>query len=235
MKVLVIKNISREGPGILKDSLENRKIEYDIADLEAGDTFPDPVDYNAVFVFGGPDSANDRTKKMEGELRKVRTIIENEIPYLGICLGMQVLVKAAGSRVLKSHIKEIGFKGPDGEYFNVDIPEGKENEAFLTGIKNRFKIFHLHGETVELTDDMELLASGKFCRNQIVKVGRNAYGIQGHLELTPEMLNLWLEKDPELRALDSEKIRKDFQLIEEGYRKNAENLFSNFLHIAGLI
>jgi GMP synthase-like glutamine amidotransferase len=235
MKALVIKNISREGPGILRDILENRKIEYDLADLEAGDTFPDPLDYNAVFVFGGPDSANDRTEKMEDEIDKVRTIIENDIPYMGICLGMQVLVKAAGGRVLKSDVKEIGFTGPDGEYFEVEICEGKENETFLAGLKNHFNIFHLHGETVELNEDMELLARGKLCRNQIVKVGRNAYGIQGHLELNFEMLNLWLEKDPELRALDSEKIRKDFQLIEEGYRKNAENLFSNFLHIAGLI
>ncbi len=235
MKVLVIKNISREGPGILRDILENRKIEYDIADLEAGDTFPDPLNYDAVLVFGGPDSANDKTEKMEDEIGKVRTIIENDIPYMGICLGMQVLVKAAGGRVLKSDVKEIGFREPDGKYFEIDICEGKESEAFLTGLKNHFNIFHLHGETVELSDNMELLASGKFCRNQIVKAGRNAYGIQGHLELTSEMLDLWLEKDPELRSHDSERIKKDFQLVEESYRKNAENLFNNFLHIAGLI
>ncbi|MDW7732092.1 MAG: type 1 glutamine amidotransferase [Methanolobus sp.] len=235
MKVLVIKNISREGPGILKNILNENRVSYDIVDPGSGEDIPDPVEYSAVFVFGGPDSANDRTEKMIDELKKVRTAVENRIPYMGICLGMQVLVKACGGEVRKNDVKEVGFKGPDDEYFKVDICADREKESLFNGLGNSLKIFHLHGETVALTDEIELLATGKFCRYQIVKVGENAYGVQGHFELTPEMLDLWLENDPDLKELERDEIRNDFQMILEEYTTNAEKLFTNFLRIAGII
>ncbi|WP_406657677.1 type 1 glutamine amidotransferase [Methanolobus sp. ZRKC2] len=235
MKVLIVKNISREGEGILKKILDESRISYDVAEPDSGEDIPDPLNYAAIFVFGGPDSANDMTGKMTDELQKVRAAIDNGIPYMGICLGMQVLVKACGGRIEKSDVREVGFKGPDGEHFKVDICRGKEKEALFNGLGKSLKIFHLHGETVALTDEMELLATGKFCRNQIVKVGENAYGIQGHFELTPEMLDIWLEKDPDLNVLNANELRNDFQAICEEYTNNAENLFKNFLGIAGII
>lgn len=235
MKVLVIKNISREGPGILKNVLDKNRISYDIVEPGSGEYIPDTLEYSAVFVFGGPDSANDRTDKMIHELKMVKATVDNGIPYMGICLGMQALVKACGGQVIKNDLKEVGFKGPDDEYFNVHICAEREKESLFNGLERSLKIFHLHGETVSLTDGMELLATGKFCRNQIVKVGKNAYGVQGHFELTPEMLDVWLENDPDLKNLDSDETRKDFHVIREEYTNNAEKLFNNFLHIARIV
>ncbi len=71
MKVLIVKNITREGHGLLEQILKDFKINYDIADLDKGDIFPDPKKYSALFVFGGPDSANDPTPKMEEELKRI--------------------------------------------------------------------------------------------------------------------------------------------------------------------
>ncbi|TGC07447.1 type 1 glutamine amidotransferase [Methanolobus halotolerans] len=235
MKVLVVKNIPEEGPGILKDIMDVNRILYDIIDLDSGEIFPDPQKYAAVLVFGGPDSANDSTEKMNDELKKVRKAVENGIPYMGICLGMQVLVKACGGKVRKNDIKEVGFKGPDSEYFKIDVCPGREKESLLKGLESSLKIFHLHGETVVITDEMELLATGKFCRDQVVKVGNNAYGFQGHFELTSHMLDMWLKTDQDLKTLNGDDIRNDFRIIHEEYRDNAEKLFTNFLHIAGLI
>ena len=70
MKVLIIKNKTTEGPGLLKGILDSHGIGYDIADLGRGEQFPDPGGYDALFVFGGPDSANDNTPKMKDELKK---------------------------------------------------------------------------------------------------------------------------------------------------------------------
>ncbi|MBN2109601.1 MAG: type 1 glutamine amidotransferase [Methanosarcinaceae archaeon] len=235
MRILVIKNISREGPGILGDILKANRILYDVVEAGSGEAFPDPLEYAAVFVFGGPDSANDKNEKMISELQMVRTAVDNGIPYMGICLGMQVLVKACGGNVRKSDVKEIGFRGPDGNYFKVDICTGKKKDALFSGLENPMKIFHLHGETVDITDEMELLAEGNFCKDQIVKVGESAYGLQGHFELTPAMLDVWIEKDPELKALNSDKLKNDLKNIQEGYRTNAEKLFNNFLRLAGII
>lgn len=102
-------------------------------------------------------------------------------------------------------------------------------------MEGSLKIFHLHGETVSLPEYMELLATGKFCKHQIVKAGKNAYGIQGHLELTPEMFGEWMSIDAELRSGDTERITLDFLASYEEYRSNGEKLFTNFLQLAGLI
>ncbi|RMF06594.1 type 1 glutamine amidotransferase, partial [Candidatus Woesearchaeota archaeon] len=113
MTVLIVKNITREGPGMLEHVLTSHSVPYKIVDLSMGDSFPSPEAYSAVVVLGGPDSANDETPKMKEELKRIRETLDAGIPYLGICLGMQTLTKAAGGKVLKCPVKEIGWRGPD--------------------------------------------------------------------------------------------------------------------------
>ena len=113
------------------------------------------------------------------------------------------------------------------------MTEEGETDPLFKGLDHSFNVFHLHGETVELTNDMTLLAVGKFCRNQIVKVGSNAYGIQCHFELTPEMFEIWINEDPDLLMLDNEVLRSDFENIKIKYTRVGRQLFQNFLNIAG--
>ena len=68
MRCLLVQNYSTELPGRVQGILDRHKIPYDIIDLDRGNAFPDPRRYSAVFVFGGPDSANDRTEKMRIEI-----------------------------------------------------------------------------------------------------------------------------------------------------------------------
>ena len=244
MSLLIVKNITREGPGILEEILKENSIDFHIVDLDAGDMLPEPDNYSAVIVFGGPDSANDRTKKMEQELAMIKKATDLEIPYLGICLGMQALAKSCGAVIRRNEVREIGFKGEDGEYYSVSILDRYINDPLFDGLENPLKIFHLHGETADLdglndlsdlNDNIELLATGKYCKNQIIKVGKNAYGIQGHFELTPEMFEVWLNNDPELMELDRDMLVQDFDELAEEYRNNGHILFTNFLKIAGLL
>ncbi|WMW25313.1 type 1 glutamine amidotransferase [Methanolobus sediminis] len=235
MSLLIVKNITREGPGILEKILKENDIDFHIADLDAGDKVLEPDNYSAVIVCGGPDSANDKTRKMEQELAMIKKAIELEIPYLGICLGMQTLAKSQGAVVRKNDVREIGFRDKDGEYYSVNIEDKWINDPLFKDLGNLVKIFHLHGETVDLSDNIELLATGKYCKNQIIKVGSNAYGIQGHFELTPEMFEVWLDNDPELMELDKTMLLEDFDELAEEYRNNGYTFFSNFLKIAGLL
>jgi GMP synthase-like glutamine amidotransferase len=232
-KILIVKNITREGPGLLEEVLKEIGIRYEIIDLHQGQNFPPVENYRAVVILGGPDSANDKKKKIENELSCIRKIITTKIPYLGICLGLQILVKAAGGRVVKNFIKEVGFIGPDGNNFTVELTEDGKKDPLFESIGNTFNVFHLHSETVELTNDMVLLAVGKFCRNQIVRVGANAYGIQCHFELTPEMFEIWINEDPELLQIDKTQLQRNFEAIREDYTKVGRQLFKNFLKVAG--
>src|SRR3989344_5511978 len=130
-EVLIVKNISREGPGLIELLLKARKIHHRIIDLERGEKFSNPESYRAVVVLGGPDSANDSTEKMKLELTQIEEIIRTGTPYLGICLGMQALIKAAGGEVHKHTMKEIGWRDPDGGYFEIELTqEGREDPLF---------------------------------------------------------------------------------------------------------
>ncbi|RPI72831.1 MAG: type 1 glutamine amidotransferase [Ignavibacteriales bacterium] len=234
-KTLIIKNITREGLGLLEDVLKEYNIGYTIVDLSTVQNFPPIKNFKAVVVLGGPDSANDNNLKMQTELSYIRSVLDANIPYLGICLGLQIMVKAAGGNVIKSHVKEAGFKDIYGKNFTVELTEEGKIDPLFDGLKSSFNVFHLHGETVELTDDIALLAEGKYCKNQIVKIGSNAYGIQSHFELTQEMLEQWINEDPDLFKFDKDELKKDFKSLKIKYIKTGTKLFTNFLQVAGFL
>lgn len=239
-KVLIVQNITREAPGLLQRLLQEVAIDYDIANLGAGDEFPDPVNYGALIVLGGPDSATDTTPKMLHELEQTKRALDAGVPYLGICLGLQTAVKVLGGEVVPSPVKEVGLTTPEGVPYSVSLTNlaltalGKKDPLFV-GLRNNFRVFQLHGETVGLTKGMQLLAVGQDCPNQIIKLRRTAYGIQSHFELTREMLAEWLRADPDLTPLDAQKVMAEFDAIEEVYTITGLSLFRNFLQIAGLL
>ncbi|HLD58572.1 MAG TPA: type 1 glutamine amidotransferase [archaeon] len=233
-RVLIVQNSESEGPGLLELVLKKNRITYKTVDLGRDAEIPNFSDYSAVIVLGGPDSANDRAEKILGELKKTKEAIDAGIPFLGICLGMQVLVKAAGGEVLKNSVKEIGWKDFEGKYFNISLTEQGKKDALFSNLGAELKIFQLHGETVKLPEDAVLLASGKHCKNQAVRVGKNAYGIQGHFELTREMLVEWIASDPDLRALNQDSLMESYLKIAAEYNNTGKKLFENFLRIAKL-
>ena len=232
-EILIVKNITEEGPGLLEELLNEHGIAYYVANFQQGQHFSSFENYGAIVVLGGPDSANDENVKMKNELARVREAIARNIPYLGICLGLQILVKAAGGQVVKSPTKEVGLIGPDGNRFTVELTEEGKIDPLFKGLDHSFNVFHLHSETIELNDNLTLLAIGKHCRNQIIRVGSNAYGIQCHFELTAEMFESWINEDPDLLNLDKNKLRSDFETIQSKYTQAGRQLFLNFLEIAG--
>ncbi|MDP3765772.1 MAG: type 1 glutamine amidotransferase [Nanoarchaeota archaeon] len=234
-KVLIVKNVPREGPGLLRQVLKEKNINFDIVDLDKGEKFPETRSCPAVFVFGGSDSANDQTPKMKDELKRIKETVDAGVPYFGVCLGMQTLVKANGGEVYKNPIKEIGFTDPNGNYFEIELTKEGKKDPIFDGIPSPFKIFHLHGETVRLSNGMTLLATGKYCTNQVVKVGKNAYGFQGHLELNNTMLKTWIAKDSDLKSTDPAALMAEYKTLEQDYQNNGRTILTNFLQIAGLI
>lgn len=228
-KLLIIQNIEREGPGILGRLLNTRKIDYTLLLPDEVQDFNDLMNYEALVVLGGPDSANDDSPRIKCELNLIEQALSLEMPYLGICLGMQLLVKAAGGAVFPASQREIGFFHSDGSRYTVELTQAGSDDPLLAQLQNPFSVFHLHGETVELPANASLLGKGEICKNQIVKVGKSAYGIQCHFELTKDMLQSWLERDPWLMECDRVELEEQFAAMEVEYTETGENLFSNFL------
>ncbi len=244
-KALIVTNILREQPGSILDVLEKRGWQSTIVNLDQGDSFPSPTNYDALIVMGGPPSANDTseiTPWMPDEIKKIQQALKANIPYYGVCLGFQTLVKAAGGMISKSPRKEVGFRESYGEqpgkFYSIQLTEAGGKDPLFKDLPHTLPLFHLHGETVELPDTMEpkatLLATGEVVPNQFIKIGENAYGSQGHFQVTAALLEVWLKVDTDLLDLKPqgvEQVWKDFLQIQQQYTKTAIQLFNNFLDI----
>lgn len=233
-KILIIKNITHEGPGLLETILERCVIDSETTDLSDGGILPDPLHYDALVILGGPQSANDKTESMQREIELARRALDAGLPCLGICLGLQVLVKAGGGSVITNPLKETGFFDHEGQPYMVDLTEAGKEDPLFRNMSDTFRVFQLHGETVAITDTMQLLAEGVHCRNQAVRIGTNAYGLQCHFELTPEMLTEWASIDRDLQMMHEEDLIMQFNAVQEEYTNTGLSLMHNFLRIAGI-
>ena len=104
---------------------------------------------------------------------------------MGICLGSQLLARACGAEVKKCASPEIGWR-------SVKLtPEG-ERDPLFSGLSPEPEVFQWHEDTFDLPPGGVLLAEGSHCRNQAFRAGKNAYGFQFHMEVTPEMIGSWI-------------------------------------------
>jgi len=234
-KLLIVQNIVHEAPGILLDLLHDQGIAYDLIDLSNGEMIPPPLSYSGVVLLGGPQSANDSSTQILHELGRVQETLEAGIPCLGICLGLQLLVKARGGRVIPCPVRETGFHEPDGTPYTVHLtPEGRSDPLFR-GLPEHLRVFQLHGETVVPAPGMTLLATGRGCRMQVLKIGSTAWGLQCHFEMTRPMFETWTITDPSLMNMDREELLAEFDRIEEAYTGTGRTILRNFLDICGLV
>jgi len=232
--ILVVQNVSRERPGFLFDVFARHGVDYTRVDLQKGHSYPELHDFDAMIVLGGPQSANDNTPHMREEIETVVRWLNTGKPYLGICLGMQVLAKAAGYTIVPSPIKEVGFRAPDGNMFEFQLTDAGKNDPVLRDMPERTEIFHWHGEMVDAHPQLPLLAKGSHCETQMIKVHERAYGVQGHFEVTKEMFHIWLEEgkeDPLLAQVCEETLLNDFDAYGEANKKAGETVFQNFVSL----
>jgi len=233
--LLIIKNVTREGPGLLEPVLQKHHVSFDVVDLDQGEAFPNLVGYKALVILGGPDSANDATPKMAKEREQMKYALDNGLPILGICLGMQLLVKVGGGRVVPGTRVEAGFISPSNAPYETKVTRAGASDPLLAGLATTLPVFQLHGEVVELAPEMKLLATAAVTPNQIVKIGMKAYGMQSHFELTDQLLQVWAAEDPALQPIGYEALKAEFEKIKGAYTATGERLLENFLGIAGLL
>lgn len=232
VKALVIKNNRHEGPGLIELVLKKKGWLSDTVEWDSGEKIPKLSSYSCVIVLGGPDSANDNSRKMKYEISFVRRVLDLGIPYLGICLGMQVLVKAAGGNVVVSPEREIGWKNSQGVRYHMFLTGKGRKDTLCTGIPDEIPVFQLHGEMVVPSGNGRVLATGYPCPVQMVKEGNYAYGIQGHVELTEELIRVWLKTDADLSLMDGGSIITDLNRTEQEYREIGIRILSNFFEKA---
>jgi GMP synthase-like glutamine amidotransferase len=188
MRVLAFRHVPFEGLGLIEPALRLRHIEVDYADLyQAGAAAPDAGRYDGLIFMGGPMSVNDDLPFLRQEMEFIRQATAGRLPVLGICLGSQLIARALGATVRRNSAKEIGWYG-------LRFTPAAVGDRLFDGLSQE-TVFHWHGETFDLPPGAELLASSDLCRNQAFRAGERVYGLQFHLEVTPEMIADWCMQD----------------------------------------
>lgn len=183
--VLVFRHVRFEHLGRIAPALEINGIGWEYVD-ESGD--PDLDSVAGLISMGGPMSANDDLPCLRRELRSIEQAVAAGKPVLGVCLGAQMIAKALGAKVYKNRVKEIGWAP-------VYWTEEAGRDALFGGLSEPETVLHWHGETFDMPVGAERLAWSDGCRNQAFRVGAGVYGLQFHLEVTPEMVAGWCRED----------------------------------------
>lgn len=183
-KIAIVVHQEHSRPGRVGALLEKRGYELHRLCPNLGCNLPqDMSDYAGVVIFGGPMSANDcgTLAGIRRELDWIPRVVEAGVPYLGLCLGAQLLTRAAGGRV-GPHPEgkvEIGY---------VDIEPTEAGRSWFAG---PMKVYQWHREGMTLPACCELLATNDTYPTQGFRCGDNAFGFQFHPEVTLEMKRIW--------------------------------------------
>ena len=224
--VLLVQNTKSEGSGYLGKLLADDG--FDIISVNAKHEKIPENKFSFVVILGAPQSANDDLLYLREEQKLIKNYVENDIPVLGICLGSQLIAKTFGAKVYTGLKKEIGF------YHDLMIPD---HSKLFHGFKNPFTVFHWHGDTFDLPDGATQLVLSKNYSNQAFQY-KSAVGLQFHLEVNEDMVNLWLDKTEEklreIPYIDPLKIRLDIDKNISIVKSNMEIFYNNFKSVFAL-
>ena len=229
--VIILKHIDIEGPETLGEHLKSKGYALKILDLHLGDRLPkDLSGIEAAVCLGGPMNVYEEGKypflKEENEF--IKRIINSGVPYLGICLGSQLLAKACGVRVTKSPVKEAGW-------FSVDLTAEGKKDPLYKGLERSFDVFQWHEDTFAVPKNGKWLARADGCAHQSFRVGDCAYGIQFHIEITDKSIRDWTDKylknDPKMLETQQKRMLKEYVRKKKVFDITARQIYDNFLGI----
>jgi len=181
--VLIVLHQERSSAGRVGQMLEEKGYPLDIRRPVLGQELPRTLENHAgAVVFGGPMSANDPDDYIRTEINWLDVPLREDKPFLGICLGAQMLVRHLGGKVEadRDERTEIGW---------YPINPTEHGRLLMHWPK---MVYHFHREGFSLPRGAKLLATGDVYPNQAFRYGENAWGVQFHAELTRAMMHRWV-------------------------------------------
>tara|TARA_Y100000768_G_scaffold276242_1_gene211790 strand:- start:580 stop:1305 length:726 start_codon:yes stop_codon:yes gene_type:complete len=233
--IIVLQHIKIEDPGYIKDLMINDNFNITTIELDEGEKIPNNLnEFDAMLCMGGPmDTWMEKQYPwLIDEKIKIREFVLNlKKPYLGFCLGCQLLGEVIGGKVVKSKNPEIGI-------LNINFLSEKKKDLLFNEFPDQIKSLQWHSyevQDLEKISDVKLIGSSPETKYQIFKFQEHAYGIQFHIEIKDTTVNEWGCVPEYKSALESQlgegalqKFDKDANDNIEDMNKYSKILYENF-------
>jgi len=232
MKILILQHIKIEDPGYIKDLMIKDGANLHTIELDEGDTIPKDLNYyDAMFCMGGPMDTwmeEDYPWLIEEKKRIREFVVDLKKPYLGFCLGCQLLGEVVGGRVVKSKNPEIGI-------LDINFSKNKDKDVLFSKFPNNIKSLQWHSYEVqglEKNKDIQLIASSPETKYQIFKYQNHAYGIQFHIEIKDTTVNEWGCVPEYKKALEDQLGKGALEKFDKSAKDNMSymNIYSEILY-----
>lgn len=235
MKFLVFQHLDIEHPGSLRDFWKKEGISWDTVELDEGDEIPGLDEYHALIVMGGPQMTweEDIYPWLEKEKAAIAYWVRVlQKPFLGICLGHQLLASSLDGKVVLGETSEVGLA-------SVELNAEGVNDPLFKGFDKKNTTFQWHSAEVSvLPSDALTLAFNDICPIQAFRVGQHAYGLQYHVEITEKTVLEWMAVPEYSKSLEESLGKTQADNLEAitlarlpEFYDSAKRLNDNFLSI----
>ena len=192
-RLLVVVPSDTDPPARLGEWLRAAGLELDERHLSTGDALPaDPSGHDGLLVLGGPQSSVEGFPELEPIRGLLRQAIAGDVPTLAICLGGQLLAQAGGGSV------RVAVDGPEVGAGLVAKRDAADADPVFGPVPLSPDVLQWHHDEIsQLPTGATLLASNPRYPHQAFRVSQHVYGLQFHIETTPELVRTWAEHDAE--------------------------------------
>ena len=233
MEIIILQHIKIEDPGYIKDLMLSDNFKLTTVELDRNEKIPkDLSKFDGMFCMGGPMDTWMEKKYpwLIDEKEKIKEfVVDIKKPFLGFCLGCQLLGEVVGGKVIKSNPSEIGI-------MNVNFLKNKQNDNLFSTFPEKIKALQWHSYEVkdlENKKDITLLASSQTTKYQIFKYQNHAYGIQFHIEIKNTTVKDWGCVPEYKSALEDQFGERALEKFDKEAKANMKqmNSFSTVLYL----
>jgi GMP synthase-like glutamine amidotransferase len=230
LNIHCFQHVPFEGLGTIQPWIESHEHSLSVTRFFENDTLPEIANIDWLIVMGGPMGVYEEQQFpwLIKEKQFIAETIRQKKKVLGICLGAQLIASALGANVYPNTQKEIGW-------FPVNLTETGMKSVLFKLFPKQFMVFHWHGDTFDMPEEAHCLVESKACKHQAFSYGDHVLGLQFHLEVTQDNINLliqncgnelheaqYIQTAQQLRASE-----KNFDLIRDYMEKILDQIASS--------
>ena len=226
MKIISLQHIAIEDPGTFKDFLLADGHELTTIQLDEGENIPSNLDeFDAMLCMGGPMDTfmEDEFNWLVGEKKAIGEYVLNlKKPFLGFCLGCQLLGEVLGGKVVQSNPPEIGV-------LDIDVSDQAITDPVFNFLPNKIKALQWHSYEVqglESNPNINIIGSSPTTKYQIFGYNNHAYGIQFHLEIRKSTVDDWAAVPEYKNALEQSLGQEALPHMKKEVNEEIDNMMA---------